>query len=69
MRLMSGSGPLGPIFHGVWQSLQPATVTRYLPRASLSSAAEAAWLARTAAAIANSASVRELCLRVGRIIA
>ena len=33
MRLMSGSGPAGPIFHGVWQSLQPATVTRYLPRA------------------------------------
>ena len=36
MRLMSGSGPFGPISHGVWQSLQPATVTRYLPRASFS---------------------------------
>ena len=33
---MSGSGPFGPITHGVWQSLQPATVTRYLPRASFS---------------------------------
>src|SRR5689334_19706271 len=32
MRVMSGSGPLGPIFSGVWQSLQPAMVTRYLPR-------------------------------------
>ena len=31
---MSGSGPLSPIFHGVWQSLQPAIVTRYLPRAT-----------------------------------
>src|SRR5688572_16206126 len=38
MRLMSGSGPFEPTFQGVWQSLQPATVTRYFPRASLSSA-------------------------------
>src|SRR5688572_32908852 len=36
MRLMSGSGPLGPTFHGVWQSLHPEVVTRYLPRTSLS---------------------------------
>ena len=27
-RLMSGSGPRGPIFHGVWQSLQPIVFTR-----------------------------------------
>src|SRR5215470_17884067 len=33
-RDMSGSGPLGPILSGVWQSLQPPTVTRYLPRAT-----------------------------------
>src|SRR5262245_21226015 len=33
MRDMSGSGPLGPIFNGVWQSLHPPTVTRYAPRA------------------------------------
>ena len=26
---MSGSGPFGPIFKGVWQSLQPTTLTRY----------------------------------------
>src|SRR5687768_15545814 len=36
MRVMSGAGPLGPGFHGVWQSLHPAIVTRYLPRATLS---------------------------------
>ena len=29
---MSGSGPLAPIFQGVWQSLQPMVVTRYFPR-------------------------------------
>ena len=28
-RDMSGSGPLGPSFHGVWQSLQPMARTRY----------------------------------------
>src|SRR3954454_19466767 len=27
-RVRSGSGPFGPIFNGVWQSLQPPTVTR-----------------------------------------
>src|SRR3954452_23022956 len=32
MRVMSGSGPRGPIFSGVWQSLQPAIWTMYLPR-------------------------------------
>ena len=31
-RVMSGSGPCGPIFHGVWQSLQPMIFTRYSPR-------------------------------------
>ena len=33
IRVMSGSGPFGPIFSGVWQSLQPPMVTRYWPRA------------------------------------
>src|SRR6516162_3644983 len=33
-RDMSGSGPLGPILSGVWQSLQPIIVTRYLPRST-----------------------------------
>ena len=42
MRLISGSGPAGPSFHGVWQSLHPATVTRYLPRASLSASRSSA---------------------------
>src|SRR5512139_721736 len=36
---MSGSGPLSPIFHGVWQSWQPDVETRYLPRATLSTVA------------------------------
>src|SRR5262249_2628912 len=31
---MSGSGPLGPILNGVWQSLQLMIVTRYLPRST-----------------------------------
>lgn len=31
---MSGPGPCGPITHGVWQSLQPPTVTRYFPRSA-----------------------------------
>src|SRR5262245_30551627 len=31
-RDMSGSGPLGPSFQGVWQSLQPMARTRYAPR-------------------------------------
>src|SRR5262245_41373887 len=34
MRDMSGSGPSGVICHGVWQSLQPIAVTRYLPRST-----------------------------------
>src|SRR3954471_11858032 len=31
-RVTSGSGPLGPIFQGVWQSLQPIVFTRWAPR-------------------------------------
>src|SRR5215467_10717953 len=34
IRPMSGAGPFGPIFNGVWQSLQPPMVTRYPPRAT-----------------------------------
>src|SRR6188768_156598 len=37
MRVMSGSGPCAPIFHGVWQSLQPMILTRYEPRATFGS--------------------------------
>src|SRR5205823_5471074 len=33
IRDVSGSGPFGPIFNGVWQSLQLPIVTRYSPRA------------------------------------
>src|SRR5262245_66244024 len=40
-RLISGSGPLGPICHGVWQSWQPEVVTRYRPRATLAALAGA----------------------------
>ena len=32
IRERSCSGPFGPIFHGVWQSLHPPIVTRYSPR-------------------------------------
>ena len=39
---MSGFGPSGVIFIGVWQSLHPATVTRYVPRAGCSPALAAA---------------------------
>src|SRR5690242_18470670 len=35
-RVVSGSGPFGPIFIGVWQSPHATTVTRYLPRATRS---------------------------------
>src|SRR5690348_15827412 len=42
MRSMSGFGPSAVIFHGVWQSLHAAMVTRYLPRASTSLAPTAA---------------------------
>src|SRR4249919_2250089 len=41
IRDMSGSGPLSPILNGVWQSLQTAIVTRYLPRASVAAVEEA----------------------------
>src|SRR6185436_11820021 len=35
IRSMSGSGcPFGPTFHGVWQSLHTATVTKYCPRST-----------------------------------
>src|SRR5436309_423890 len=33
-RDMSSSGPFGPIFHGVWQSLQPIVFTRFAPRST-----------------------------------
>src|SRR5215472_664975 len=33
-RERSGPGPFGPNFTGVWQSLQPAIVTRYFPWAT-----------------------------------
>src|SRR5262249_13938219 len=32
--LISGSGPFGPNFFGVWQSLHPPTSVRYLPRST-----------------------------------
>jgi hypothetical protein len=34
MRDMSGSGPFGPIFTGVWQSWQAEVETMYLPRST-----------------------------------
>src|SRR5512134_2937429 len=65
MRVMSGSGPFGPITHGVWQSLHPEVVTRYLPRATLSGAWGAC--ARDAPAVASksdSVDIRKTVLRV-----
>src|SRR4029453_10720153 len=41
IRDISGSGPFGPSFHGVWQSLHPPNETRYWPRAIRASRA---WL-------------------------
>src|SRR4030095_4075069 len=38
-REKSISGPLGPTFHGVWQSLQPPIPTRYSPRSTRRAAA------------------------------
>ena len=40
-RDMSCSGPLGPIFHGVWQSWQPMVRTRYAPRSMRATLVEA----------------------------
>src|SRR5687768_6757055 len=42
MRLMSGSGPFGPILKGVWQSLHPPTCTRNLPRSTMALSAATA---------------------------
>src|SRR5262245_36014491 len=47
------SGPRGPIFQGVWQSLQPMVLTRFAPRStralSCSGAAAPFWAARAIA--------------------
>ena len=37
IRDMSGSGPFGPSFNGVWQSWQPMMLTRYAPRCTAAS--------------------------------
>src|SRR5512139_2966543 len=63
-RLMSGSGPFGPMTHGVWQSLHPDVVTMYLPRAIfsavLSAALDGAWAlaGATTATVAATAMAR-----------
>src|SRR5262245_29385350 len=62
IRDMSGSGPFGPSFHGVWQSLHPPNETRYCPRAMRAAfaslvAASAGDVAR-ATIVANSVRVR-----------
>src|SRR5918997_4893164 len=36
-RVMSGSGPFGPILNGVWQSWQPDVETMYSPRLTCAS--------------------------------
>src|SRR5689334_4025356 len=59
---MSGSGPFSPIFQGVWQSLHPAVLTMYLPRATRSAVVGALGVvvasARSHPAVAASAIVR-----------
>src|SRR5688572_13593077 len=67
MRLMSGSGPAAPIFHGVWQSLQTEVITRYLPRATLpaASVALAASTKATPARAANAVAARRVLVRAG----
>src|SRR4029450_11146116 len=42
MRLMSASGPFGPLFFGVWQSWQPPPMTNCLPRSTCDRAGAAA---------------------------
>lgn len=39
IRSTSGSGPSGPFFNGVWQSLQPPIRARYAPRSIIASTA------------------------------
>src|SRR5262245_63499783 len=62
MRDMSGSGPPGPIFHGVWQSWQPDVFTRYSPRFTRSTAGEAAWAHAMAPARINTGPVPQTIL-------
>lgn len=50
---MSRSGPFGPIFSGVWQSLQAPTVTKYFPR----SMRDVCWLAESVAAVVVAVAV------------
>src|SRR5215470_14886157 len=61
-RDMSGSGPLGPILSGVWQSLQPTALTRYLPRAALPAALVAAMVPATARVATMKASVLNMAM-------
>src|SRR5512141_2952601 len=49
---MSGSGPFFPILKGVWQALQPMTVTRYLPPPTRSAEAVAGGADAGCAAVA-----------------
>src|SRR5688572_19186757 len=55
-RVMSCSGPRGPIFQGVWQSLQPIVFTRYSPR-SMRAAGDTDAAGVTARAIAPDSAV------------
>src|SRR5688572_25482684 len=64
IRDMSGSGtPLAPIFHGVWQSLQPPMVTRYWPRAMSAALDGAGW--RVACACASRDVMTRTDARIG----
>src|SRR5688572_27665635 len=62
LREKSCSGPFGPIFHGVWQSLHPPNHTRYSPRAIRSALAAGATVSAgdvaRASIVENSVMVR-----------
>src|SRR6185503_10701867 len=72
LREKSCSGPFGPIFHGVWQSLQPPNHTRYSPRATRAdfsaAGAGAASDAARASMVENKAIVRIRNATVSRLL-
>src|SRR6187200_3599242 len=62
LRVMSGAGPFGPTFKGVWQSWQPAVETRCSPRRTRS-----AWVVRAVMLSATLGVTRATCARAGSV--
>src|SRR5687767_8762928 len=69
MRVMSGSGPFGPILNGVWQSMHAEVDTRYLPRATLVSITGGWDLSCASAAGARAQAASTAAMRVFVFIA